>query len=63
MKIKLTVSARSQFLEGLEYIRRDNPGAAKDFRKKAEAVLRRLERYPESGRTIPEFPDLPPIVR
>jgi len=59
VKIKFTASARNQFLKGLDYIRRDNPRAAKDFRKKAETVLRRLEAYPESGRAIPEFPDLP----
>jgi plasmid stabilization system protein ParE len=48
-----------QFLEGLEYIRQDSPTAAQRFREKAEQVLRRLEEYPESGRSIPEFPALP----
>jgi plasmid stabilization system protein ParE len=37
----------------------DNPWAAIRFRKKSERALRRLTRYPESGRLIPEFPDLP----
>lgn len=59
MKVKFTPSARIQFLEGLEYIRQDSPSAAKKFREKAEAVLRRLEEFPESGRSIPEFPALP----
>jgi len=59
MKVKFTPSARVQFLEGLEYIRQDSPSAADHFRKKAEAVLRRLEEFPESGRSIPEFPGLP----
>ena len=59
MKVKFTPSARVQFLEGLEYIRQDSPSAAKKFREKAEAVLRRLEEFPESGRSIPEFPALP----
>ncbi len=58
MKVKFTPSARVQFLEGLEYIRQDSPQAAKKFREKAESVLRRLEEYPESGRSIPEFPGL-----
>lgn len=58
MKIKFTTSARRQFLEGLEYIRQDNPTAAHQFRKKAEIVLSRLVEYPESGRAIPEFPEL-----
>jgi len=43
----------------LAYIRRDNPLAAKRFRERAEKVLRRLEAHPDSGRVIPEFPDLP----
>jgi len=59
VKVKFTPSARSQFLEGLEYIRQDSPTAARRFREKAETVLRRLEEFPESGRSIPEFPDLP----
>ncbi|MCA9233299.1 MAG: type II toxin-antitoxin system RelE/ParE family toxin [Planctomycetales bacterium] len=59
MKVKFTPSARSQFLEGLEYIRQDSPTAAAKFREKAERVLKRLEEYPESGRSIPEFPGLP----
>ena len=57
--MKFTPSARAQFLEGLEYIRQDSPTAARQFREKAETVLRRLEEFPESGRSIPEFPDLP----
>jgi plasmid stabilization system protein ParE len=43
----------------LQYIRRDNPTAARAFRARAEKVLRRLERFPASGRAIPEFPELP----
>ena len=59
MKVRFTPTARAQFLEGLEYIRQDSPTAAFRFREKAEQVLRRLEEYPESGRSIPEFPALP----
>jgi len=59
MKLKFTPSARVQFLEGLEYIRQDSPAAAENFRKKVEAALRRLEEFPDSGRSIPEFPGLP----
>ena len=59
MKVRFTPSARIQFLAALAYIRRDNPSAAFDFRHHAEKVLKRLERFPESGRVIPEFPDLP----
>jgi plasmid stabilization system protein ParE len=59
VRIQFTPSARRQFLAALQYIRRDNPLAAQNFRKKAELHLRRLGRFPESGRIVPEFPDLP----
>lgn len=59
MKVKFTPSARNQFLSALSYIRRDKPSAAINFRHKAETILRRLEKFPESGRIIPEFPELP----
>jgi toxin ParE1/3/4 len=59
VKIKLTPSARRQFLEGLEYIRQDSPTAARQFRLGAEAALSRLSEFPDSGRAIPEFPELP----
>ena len=59
MKVRFTPTGRKQFLAALSYIRRDSPRAAATFRQRAEAVLRRLERFPESGRAVPEFPDLP----
>ena len=59
MEVKFTPSARNQFLSALAYIRRDKPSAAVNFRKKAETILRRLNAFPESGRIIPEFPELP----
>lgn len=59
MKILFTPVARGQFLRALAYIRRDKPSAAVSFRKKAEETLRRLQDHPASGRTLPEFPDLP----
>ena len=59
MKILFSPSARTQFLEALDYIRQDNPRAATRFRQRAEAVLRRLEKFPKSGRAVPEFPELP----
>ena len=37
---------------------RDNPGTARQFRQRAEQILRRLEQFSDSGRVIPEFPDL-----
>jgi len=59
VKILFSPSARTQFLEALDYIRQDNPRAATRFRQRAEAVLRRLGKFPKSGRALPEFPELP----
>lgn len=59
MKVRFTSSARAQFLSALTYIRRDNPGAALNFRDRVETVLRRLDEFPDSGRLVPEFPELP----
>lgn len=59
MKIIFTPTARRQFLDAVAYIRQENPSAAVSFRKKAEDVLLRLQNFPESGRILPEFPDLP----
>lgn len=59
MRIRFTPSARLQFLAAVEYIRRDNPSAAARFRKRVEKSIRRLSRYPNSGRVLPEFPELP----
>ncbi len=59
MRVRFTPAARTQFLTALEYIRQDNLGAALKFRQRAEKALRRLEKFPDSGRLIPEFPDVP----
>lgn len=59
MKVRFTPSGRLQFLTALAYIQRDDRQAASKFRDRAESALRRLGRYPESGRLIPEYPDLP----
>ena len=59
MRVRFTPAGRAQFLAALAYIRRENPPAAARFRSRAEQSLRQLERFPHSGRTLPEFPDLP----
>jgi toxin ParE1/3/4 len=59
VKVRFTPSARTQFLSALAYIRQDKPSAAISFRDRTEKILRRLEDFPESGRIIPEFPELP----
>lgn len=58
LAVKFTPSARKQFLNALSFIRRDKLSAAKPFREKAEASLSRLPDFPDSGRSIPEFPEL-----
>ncbi|UCF83639.1 MAG: type II toxin-antitoxin system RelE/ParE family toxin [Desulfobacteraceae bacterium] len=59
MKILFTPTARAQFLSAIAYIRRDKPSAATRFRQRTEKSLKRLLEYPESGRPIPEFPEMP----
>ena len=59
MKVRFTPTGRAHFLDAVTYIFRDSPSAAVKFREKAEKTLSRLKTYPESGRLIPEFPDLP----
>jgi len=59
LRILFTPTGRHQFLETIAYIYRDKPSAAVAFRKKAEKSLSRLKRFPESGRPLPEFPELP----
>jgi toxin ParE1/3/4 len=59
VKLRFTPAGRLQFLTAVAYIQQDDRPAALKFRKRAEQALRRLSRYPASGRLIPEFPDLP----
>jgi toxin ParE1/3/4 len=40
-------------------IHRDKPSAALSFRQKTEKSLSLLKKFPESGRPLPEFPELP----
>ncbi len=58
MKIFFTPTGRGRFLDAIACIYRDSPSAAVAFRKNAEKTVARLKRFPESGRPIPEFPDL-----
>lgn len=59
MKVLFTPLGRTQFLAAIAYIFRENPGAALAFRDKAGKILARLKKFPQSGRQLPEFPDLP----
>ena len=59
MKILFTPSARTQIISATNYIRNENPEAARRFRQRVESILRRLNKFPDSGRHIPEFPGVP----
>jgi toxin ParE1/3/4 len=59
VKVRFTPTGRAHFLDAVTCIFRDNPSAAVRFPEKAEKTLSRPKTYPESGRLIPEFPDLP----
>jgi len=59
MRVRFTPAARGQFLRVIAYILADSPAAALAFRNRAADTLERLVKFPESGRRIPEFPDLP----
>ncbi len=59
MRVRFTPTARTQFLSAIAYVRRENPQAATALQQRAADTLRRLEQFQESGRIIPEFPDLP----
>lgn len=51
-----TIPALGDLLEIAEYIRRDNPPAARRFAENLRAQVSRLARFPHAGRSVPEFP-------
>jgi plasmid stabilization system protein ParE len=57
--LRFTPSAKAQFLHAVETIRQNNRSATMKFRRRAETALRRLSRFPSSGATIAEFPEVP----
>lgn len=59
MKIRFARTAQISLHTAIDRIRQDNPIAARHFLKKVERTIRRLDKYPNSGRRIPEFPELP----
>ena len=59
MKVRFSPTGDRQFLNVIAYILADRPSAARRFYTRATKTLKRLERFPASGRRIPEFPDLP----
>lgn len=59
MRVRFTPTGERQFLQVIAYILAERPSAARRFHSRATKVLRRLEKFPESGRRLPEFPGLP----
>ena len=57
MKVLFTPSARREFLDALDFIRRDSPLAAEAVLARSRDGLAQLRDFPESGRLVPEFPD------
>lgn len=57
-KVQFTPPARAQFLATVAYIRADRPSAVGAFRTRTFEALSRLVEFLDSGRVIPEFPQL-----
>ena len=59
MSVRFTPAAQRQLLEALEFIATRRPSAARRFLQRVRARLESLEAFPEAGRPVPEFPELP----
>jgi addiction module RelE/StbE family toxin len=51
-----TRPALDSLLDLVRHIQADNPSAARLFGSTIKTKVARLEKFPESGRTVPEFP-------
>lgn len=54
-----SAKAREDLKEIVLYIREDSPEAARRMAAKIKEKTTRLELFPDSGRTLQEYPDLP----
>lgn len=59
MQVRFTPSGRVQFVAAIAAIRRNSRQSAIEFRRRAGKALKRLEKVPNSGAVVAEFPDLP----
>jgi plasmid stabilization system protein ParE len=59
VRVRFTPSARREFLDALDFIRQDSPAAADGVLARSVDGLSQLRDFPDSGRVVPEFPDLP----
>jgi plasmid stabilization system protein ParE len=58
-EVRWTEPALADLKEVHDYIARDSPAYARLHVERIVQVTRRLARFPESGRRVPEFPDAP----
>ena len=56
--VQFTPPARAQLLAAMSYLRANKPSAVGAFRTRTFEALSRLAEFPDSGRVIPEFPQL-----
>jgi toxin ParE1/3/4 len=59
VRVRFTPFAHKQLLGAIGHLHRENRTAACAFRHKAHKALARWRRFPQSGRVLPELPDLP----
>jgi len=59
VEIKWTERALGQLRDIGIYIALENPEAALDVVTRVQEAVDRIEMFPESGRSVPEFPRLP----
>ena len=59
LRVRFTPAADAELLAVIAHIGADSPSAAVAFRDKALHTLSRLRDFPDSGRTLPEYPALP----
>ncbi len=56
--VKWTEPARNDLSEIYDFIARDSPGAAQALVERVLNATEQLASFPESGRIVPELPDL-----
>jgi len=59
VKVRFTPTGDRKFLDAIAHILAARPAAARRFYTRTLKALSRLEKFPESGRRIPEFRGLP----
>ena len=57
MEVEFSPTAKKEFLAAVAYLLDRNPTAADNFLDRVDALIDQLERFPESGSYIPEFPN------